>query len=274
MRYLWIFAALLSTSVVRAQGDFDAGFFVNADYSFSRFDTGDMNGFVNSFNAFWGDDLSAPYQEFTGTEFSHPSFGAGFRFISTGKVGFSGGTGFLWGRDRHRHQATWKNGVVNELFFKTRDVQWNATTGMHFGNKVFLEFTYGGHFRKLFMEHATIYQDGSRSLGSEYKLNGLYSSLVSSFEWGWQAGVRFGSLMVFARGVNPLANFPPAKNLVTHQDYDTAHYPPNDFPSDYELYATDFIGFVEQDKGVKADSFEGPRFTIGVEWIFGLENVY
>lgn len=187
-------------------------------------------------------------------------------------MGFSASTGFLWGRGRYAHQATWKNGVVNELYFRMRDVQWNMTSGLHVGGRFFLEFTTGGHFRKLYMEHATIYQDGSRSLSSEYKLNGLYSSLVSSFEWGWQAGVRFGPLMCFARGVKPMANFPPAKGLVTHQDYDASHYPPNDFPSDYGLYATDPVAFAEQNKGVKSDSFEGPRFTVGIEYNLGMRN--
>lgn len=245
------------------------GFSLIADYGINSFDTRGINDFVDSYNDFWGSKLSSPYARFSGKELSHANFGAGLRLVSGTKVGFTGHTAFLLGFGQHQQVAEWENGVQNELGFKVRDWQWTFSSGVHLWNTVFLEGYTGAHIRRIRMTHTTIYQDGSRSLSSEYKLNGLYNGSVSSFDVGFQAGIRIKPVMLFAKVVWPLENFPPGKDLVSLLDEDSPNFPPTDFPSDYPSYATDVIGFVEEDRGLKTDDFEGMRIVFGVEFIFG-----
>jgi hypothetical protein len=245
------------------------GLKLTAEYSINRFDVQGINQFVSTFNNFWGAKLSQPFEEFKGTEFSHPNFGTSVMYFTPGNVGFTMSSGFLLGKSRYQHQATWSNGVVNEMAFRVRDLMWTATMGIHIKNTVFMETYIDANGRKMSMEYAAIYQDGSRSISSEYKLNGLYSGTVASFDYGFQVGLRYKSLMVYVRPSWAAKNFPPAKGLVTLQDYNSNNYPPNDFPMDYTTYATDPIGFVEQNLGVKMDDFEQFRLAFGVEFILG-----
>ena len=270
MNRLYCLIILLSPLFGHAQGGFSGGVYFLGEYSLDKFETEGMNSFVSTFNDFWGNKLSQPYEEFTGNEFSHGNFGMGFRVISSGHVGFSAGTAFLYGRKTFTHSATWNNGVVNDLDFYARDLQWSINLGIHIENLLFLEAYADANIRKLEMGHYTVYQDGSRSLSSEYKLNGLYTGTVSSMDVGFQAGLRlYNYFMIFCKPTWPMKNFPPGKDLIGLDDYTTVNYPPSEFPSDYRLYATDPVSFVEQDKGVKTDQFEGFRLAFGIEIIFG-----
>ena len=106
-----------------AQSIFSPGLSLITEYSINQFDTEGMNGFVNSFNDFWGSRLSKPYQEFSGNEFSHMNYGIGFRVISTGKVGYTASTAFLFGGKKYAHPtAMWTSNVENELSFRIRDL--------------------------------------------------------------------------------------------------------------------------------------------------------
>ena len=258
--------------LLQAQAQFAPGLSLFAAYDHREFQTLGFNGFTSTFNDFWGAKLSEPYPEFTGLELTHPKFGIGFRFISTGKFGFTANTAFMYGRKKHKHRAEWTSGVANELDLFIRDAQWTMTTGVHIRNLVFLETYFGGQFRKIKMTHTTVYQDGSRSLSSEYKLNGLYTGTTASIDLGFQLGLRYRMVMLYLRWSKPMNNFPPGKNLVALLDYSTVNYPPNDFPADFVSYGTEPIGFVEQDRGVKTDELEGQAISIGIEFIFGAAN--
>ena len=262
----------LHSTLLLGQGIFSGGISLYGEYSSSQFETKGINTFVNSFNNFWGEQLSTPLTEFKGNEFSHPNIGIGFRVISRGKMGFSGSTAFMYGKTKYSTTNQWSTQVENEMLFKVRDLQWTVNAGLHFGNLFYLEAYSGAHIRRLFMEYATVYPDGSRSLSSEYKLNGLYSGNVSTFDVGVQAGFRIKFVMLYARLTKPLSNFPTGKGLISLDDYDNVNYPPSEFPTDYEIYATDPIQFVEEDLGLKTDDFEGMRLSIGIELIFGAKN--
>ncbi len=258
-----------------AQVHFSPGISIISEYSINQFDAAGMNGFVNSFNTFWGNRLERPYQEFSGKEFSHLNFGLGFRIISTGKIGYTASSSFLYGRKKYIHDPViWDGGVENELNFRVRDLQWTFTNGIHIKNLIYLESYVDANFRRIRLKHYTVYQDGSKSLSSEYKINGLYTGTVASFDVGFQVGVRVKSFLLYLKPSWALKNFPPAKGLVSLSDYDSNNFPPTDFPSDYIIYGTDPIQFVQNDLGVKTDDFEGFRLAIGLEYILGAENNY
>jgi len=240
-----------------------------AEYSVNTFETNGMNQFVSTFNNFWGSKLSSPYQEFNGKEFSHMNYGGSLYFLTPGDAGITMGSGFLIGKSRYNHSCIWTGGVQNELAFAVRDVMWTFNLGFHVKTRLFIEGYFDANIRKVEMEHATIYQDGSRSLSSEYKLNGFYNGRVSSLNYGAQLGLRFGNFLLYTRPSWAMALEAFGKDLVTVQDYNSNNYPPNDFPADYELYATDPIAFVSQDKGVKIDDFEKFRIAFGIELLIG-----
>lgn len=176
------------------------------------------------------------------------------------------------GRGTYKNEAIWSNGVKNELLFNVQDVMWTATMGFHIKRRLFIDGYFDANIRKLTLEHATIYQDGSRSLSSEYKLNGFYNGTVTSIDLGVQTGLRFGQFFFYLKPSWAMSLEAFGKDLITVQDYNSNAYPPNDFPADYAVYATDPIGFVEQDLGVKIDDFEGVRFSVGVEFLIGSVN--
>ena len=237
-----------------------------AEYNNAEINTTGLNGFVNSFNGFWGNKLSSPYEEYEASTFSMPNYGLGFRFSSEDSgFGFTASTHALYGRKSDSHTAKWQTNVVNDLTTRLRDIRWNLTLGAHYNNLIFLEGFMGGTFRKISMRHYTEYPDGSRSLSTEYKLNGLYTGTTTAIDLGIQASIKISRFMVYVRYTNPMKNFPPAKNLVALIDYNSTNFPPTDFPADYRIYATDPIAFVEQDLGLKTDNFEGKRLTLGSE---------
>ena len=258
---------VFQTSVLRSQG----GLKLIAEYSLNQFETAGMNQFVQTFTEFWGQKISTPYQTYSGTELSHPNFGASFYgiFGEDKHSGVTMGTGILAGRASHRNETIWANGVKNELLFNARDFMWTATLGFHIRHRLFIDGYMDANVRKLTLEHATIYQDGSRSLSSEYKLNGFYNGRVTSLDFGVQAGLRLGSFFVYARPSWAATLEAFGKDLITVQDYNSNNYPPNDFPTDYGVYATDPVGFVAQDLGVKIDDFEKFRLAFGVEYLLG-----
>ncbi len=267
-RLLLIFALIIQYPVVlRAQ----TGLKLCAEYSLNQFETQGMNQFVETFSAFWGTKISTPYQSFTGKELSHPNFGVSFykAYGEAGESGFSLGTGILAGRGKYRNEAVWSNGVKNELFITARDIMWTANLGFHIKHRIYIDGYIDANIRKVEMEHATIYQDGSRSLSSEYKLNGFYNGTVTSLDYGLQAGIRIQKFFLYIKPSWAMALEAFGKDLITIQDYNSNNYPPNDFPANYEVYATDPFSFVSQDLGVKIDDFEKFRLAIGIEYLIG-----
>lgn len=263
MRRYVLFFLLVSASPVFGQ------LTIHGEYSQAEIDVAGLNGFVDSFNSFWGSKLSAPYESYEKTTFSMPNFGLGFRYSSAGNVGFTANTHVLYGRKIDEHRATWATGVQNEVAIRLKDIRWNFSMGVHIKLRLFAEVFIGSTFRGISLKHYTIYPDGSRSISSEYKLNGLYRGNTSALDLGLQLSYRLGPFLVFGRVSNPMNGFPPGKDIVSLTDANTANFPPNDFPTDFGLYATDPVAFAEQDLGLKTDDFEGKRLTIGLEfWPF------
>ena len=265
--FLIVFIIVFQTNFLWSQG----GLKLVAEYSFNRFETAGMNQFVETFTSFWGSKISTPYQSFTGAELSHPNFGASFYkiFGEKNRSGISMGTGILVGRGKYRNETIWSNGVKNELLFNARDIMWTANLGFHIRHRLFIDGYMDANIRRLTLEHATIYQDGSRSLSSEYKLNGFYNGTVSSIDLGIQVSVRLGRFFIYAKPSWAMTLEAFGKDLITVQDINSNNFPPIDFPADYGVYATDPIGFVEQNLGVKIDDFELFRFAIGLEYMIG-----
>ncbi|MEO1807791.1 MAG: hypothetical protein AAFU33_23450 [Bacteroidota bacterium] len=259
---------LLSISVTQAQLEGEGAiFYLSADYDITQADPSQINSFYTSFNDYWGNKLSVPYDTFGTTDFRHPNFGAGFRFFTGKKVGFSFNFFISGGRGRYIQTATWVNNLQNETAIRFRDTNFGTALGINFRKKVFLDLHLTGYVRTIDLTHTTIYQDGSRSITSEYKLNGVYTGVETLMQWGPMVTINLGGANIFARwsiGTNLL--FQDSAGLLALLEEDSHFFPPTDLPQDYRLWAEEPVEFLEKDLGVKTSSFGGGRVVFGLEF--------
>jgi len=244
-----------------------AGPYISIGYSIDRFETAGINQFHETFNSFWQGELTNEWQNLKGNELSSPFFNIGFRGHSDEKIGLSWATGFQYNQGSHLNGITWNSGVIQQYKLKSKDFLWTAQAGIAFDKWVNLDFFIAGGGRNISLRYTTIYQNGEESIGSEYKLNGYYDGLVALFDLGAEISVNVGSFSIFGRYTVGTKNFPPSRGLVTIEDYSSNNYPPTDFPSNYTTYATDVVGYVENNEGVKTDDFLPNRLAFGVTYI-------
>ncbi len=233
-----------------------------------------LNNFTSSFNDFWGNRLSEPYESYQSGDFTMPNFGIGGRISAANMLGFTMSLNMLYGKSQHSKTVTWSNNIQNELEHNLRDFRFNFSGGFILLKTIFLEGYLGSTFRKMGLNHYTIYPDGSKSLSQLYELNGQYSGTTVAFDYGVQAGIRVWRLYVYGRYTFPTKNFPPAKGLVTMSDDPRIGSVGTQFPQDYALYATDPAALAQKevdtnDAYIKTDDYEGNRFSIGVEFWIG-----
>lgn len=243
--------------------------YADLGYSIDQFDASGLNEFHSSFNSFWGTALDQNWENISGNELSHPFFALGVRGISTKKVGLSWAIGFQYGKGGFKNATTWSSGIIQRYHLTARHYMWTANFGAAIKSKYLIDLYISGTAKNLGLRYSTLYPDGSESIGTEYRLNGYYSGLTSALEVGPQFTYRRRALAAYIRISWPIPNFPPAKNIVTLQDYSSNHYPPTDFPENYVTYATDPITFVENNDGLLTDQFEGRRFSIGITYLIG-----
>lgn len=259
---------LLTINIARTQG-ISLYPYIDIGYSVDKYNPEGLNQFHTTFNDFWGNELSDGWDQVSGNELSHPFFALGFRGIAAEDIGISWAIGYQYGKGGFKNSTTWSSSVVQRYHFTARHHQWTAHFGMAVKETFLMELYISATAKFLGLRYTTLYPDGSESIGTEYKLNDYYDGLTSALEFGPQFTYRKRRFAGYVRLSWPVPNFPPAKNIVTLQDYSSNHYPPTDFPANYTTYATDPIGFVENNDGVLTDSFEGRRITFGITWLIG-----
>lgn len=264
MKVLVVIIILLS---FHSFGQFPATLYFNGGYSVDKFNPEGINEFSSTFNQFWAGELEEDWGTLKGSELSAPIFGIGFKSVSEKTIAFSWATGFQYQAAGFKNQTTWNSGVVQHYKFRSRDYLWTAQAGVAWNNMLRAEFYLAGGMRSLGLRYTTRYQDGSESIGTEYRLNGYYSGRIALFELGGELSCQLGPLALFARYSAGLKNFPPGKGLVVLMDDSSNILPPTDFPSNYTTYATDPVTFIEDNDGMITDNFQVNRFTFGVYWV-------
>lgn len=238
-----------------------------------------LNAFTSSFNDFWGNKLSSPYESYQSGDFTMPNFGIGGRLTAANKMGFTATLNMLYGKSTHTNSVTWSNNIQNELEHRLRDFRFNFSAGAVLLKTIILEGYLGSTFRKMTLNHYTVYPDGSKSMSQLYELNGQYTGTTVGFDYGVQAGIRIWRLYFYGRYTLPTRNFPPAKGLVTMTDYPRVGSVGTQFPQDYQLYATNPAALAQKevdtnDAYLKTDDYEGSRISFGVEfWIGSLKGL-
>lgn len=245
---------------------------VTLNYTFSQYNTEGFNLFHDSFNNFWGDELSKGWDQVNGREFSQPGIGIGFRYRGLKKVAYTAESMFVYGKRSLKNNTLWTSGVEQRYRFQARDLYWTFSQGIVLFKRFFVELYTGGVFRRLRLHFTTVHTDGSESYSTEYKLNGFYSGTTTALEWGGQLGYKWKNFMFYGRFTNVIPNFPPAKGIVNLDDYDSNNFVPTEFPSNYVTYATDPIAFVQNNDGLRTDDFEGMKLILGINFDLKFRN--
>ncbi|MEO0899771.1 MAG: hypothetical protein AAFY71_25390 [Bacteroidota bacterium] len=243
--------------------------YLYADYDFATIDASEINSFYNSFNSYFENSLAVPYETLTGNEFAHPNFGIGIRFMSgmDKPLGFTSNFILSRGQKHHVNTATWVDDLQHEVDLRIRDWTFGISVGAQLKSILSAELHVTGYIRSMLLTYSTIYQDGSRSITPEYKLNGLYWSSNVELHYGPQVSLRLGGVALTARYSLPINSFlESSKYDIGFLQTETNHFPPTDFPRDMQMWVEEPIQFLEEDNSVKAGFFTGSRFVIGIEF--------
>jgi hypothetical protein len=234
-----------------------SGLYLTGALSRTQFDGERLGQLDETFAAYYGDRLVEPVVLLPG-EATHPAFGAIGR-ANLGGVALS--LGYQVARAAAEARADFANGAASRVTSRTLDhvVTIEATTDAL--GPVILGVSFGGMFRGVRLASSTIYQDGSESFGSEYRLNGVYTASSTYFEGGLVAGLALGDRLVVP--VRLLLPFELAPDRLPVTDFDL--YELNStFPRDWNRWLTDDAG-LDDGASVSDRDYVGPRVQVGVE---------
>lgn len=237
------------------------GLTVGVVYGLDRYKAEDLNTFVETFNQYYATYIKSKYEAFPDA-LSMPLVRLGYR--GTGVAGTKLALGFQYqfGHTNVIRTATLGSNVKNEMDLRmlNRDVVLEMGFG---GKRGFVNAVMQGQFRKTTMTYHTIYQDGSRSIGYEYDINGYYEVETPEIMAGLSTGLRLGKRMTIPIQVV----FPvwlPGGDFVNMTDYDTSRYRSNDFPREFDFWVKDRLG-VDSGNALTEGGFRGMRITVGLE---------
>ncbi|MBN8589190.1 MAG: hypothetical protein J0L94_12820 [Rhodothermia bacterium] len=237
------------------------GLTVGAVYGADRMDNANLNTFVSSFNAYYSTYIKAKYEDFPAV-LSGPMYRVGYR--GSGLVGSKIAVALHYQSGKHHvpRTALLGSGLKNEMNLDVvnRDVLVELGVG---GKRGFINALMQGQFRNSTITYYTVYQDGSRSIGYEFDINGYYEVSTPEIMAGVSAGLRLGKRVIIPIQVV----FPvwlPGGDTINMTDYDTSRYRSNDFPREFDFWVKDRLG-VDQENALTQGDFRGVRISVGLE---------
>lgn len=271
MRKLLLMASMLSCTLVHGQLFELKKTYTGFHYAFSRFNAGDINRFVVQFNQKWRNDLDKGFHQYKGKERGQTFTTSGFRVIfGKQEVKFTASMDYAFGWGKEKNEARFKNGIEQHMDLKFRNNQVNFSFGITRNeNKVWLEGLYCTNLGKIILEYSTEHLDGERSFGTEYKLNGVYTSNIKTMEFGVQLSYKHKKVVLYTRALVPAIVMGPGKNNRNFVDARTSYEAPNDFPSNYDSYVDDPTGYVAQKGALTSTGFKGFSYGFGMFYLIG-----
>lgn len=237
---------------------------LRADYGRFTQPENDLNDFYRSYNEYYSSVLPAPFDTISHTEFSHPNVGAGIRYFTGEKVGFTSGLFMTYGRSRFSQQSVFRSNLTTETKFETRDWTLQYDLGIHIRRFLLIQGHLGGTFRKTVLDLGYIYQDGSYSIGNEYDILGVYIARTNTLDMGASVTLKLGRVLIPVSMTWPTP-WISDDNLLTLVDFDKRQIRWKDLPRDFETWADDPPN-IDLDNGfVRARSLRFTRFTVGLE---------
>lgn len=262
MKFLFVFGLyiLFSLSIFC---QFSYGPTVSMGYGFEKFNTDNINHFINTYNEFYSLGIKSPLKPFDLMHAFH--FNAGFRYMPRQKSSFSWGFWYQYSYAGDKTQSKLWNNAGNRflLEFHSHDIM--AEAGYNIKGKAFIHFLTGMLFRKIQLWSHTVYPDGSLSLANEYDINGYYQNSTNGFYVGGSVGARvwhfFFPLRIFY-------TFPGFTDQLPTIDYDlTNRFRQNEFPRDYQVFVNDISGTQFETNIIPQEDFLGLRVQLGVEFM-------
>lgn len=244
----------LSSATASAQA---SGIYLTGAASRASYDTERLALLSETFAAYYGDRLPGAVTLLPEPNVT-PAFGVTGR-INVGS--FAAGLDYQFAHTVNDAEAQYANGRISRVSTSVLDhIVTVEMTVDKFGPLV-LGGSFGSAFRFVGIESATIYQDGSESLGSEFRLNGIYTVPSPYFEAGIIAGLKLGDrLFVPVRVVFPMEI---SQDRLPLLDFDVREMNQM-FPRDWDRWLTDSNGL--DDGAVVSDrDFVGPRVQVGIE---------
>lgn len=273
MKTLFLSGFILLTAVTHAQFFKMKKTYTGGHYAFSKFNPDDINQFVVQFNQMWTGDLETGFSQYQGNERGQTFTTSGLRFIfgNSEDMKFTFSTDYGFGFGKHKNEAVFKNGIIQHMDLKFRNNQVNMTFGItKKEDKVWLEGIYSTNLGKVILEYSTEHLNEVQSFGTEYKLNGVYTSTIKTMEFGVQATYKYKKYVMYTRVLFPAFVIGPDKNERNFVDERTG-YSPNDFPTDYNGYVSNPQGY-NTTGAMQSTGFKGLSYGFGIFYLIGKDK--
>lgn len=224
-----------------------------------------LNSFMDSYNSYYSVGMKDPFDHFG----SLPSWGMGYGVDlinwNLGGGGIYFRSGILISHAKTSSSAKIWNNYSNEIILKMNDWRVPFDFGVNIKGVASLFLASDFTFRKTELEMWTIYPDGSRSIGNEFDINGVYTALHPIFNLGVGAAFRVWKLTIPVRLTYGFNLFNEVRVPLT--DYDANEYRSNDFPRDFSLWLNSLVG-ANPENVVYKDEITGMHFSIGIKYLF------
>ncbi len=254
LRLLFAAVLLSGTAPLHAQG---FGLAVSGGFDRARIDReGYLADFADSYNAYYTQRIKAPIEPFAQAR-QRPVVGGTLSYgIDRLYVSFFGQLAL----DPAEERTADLTGLKNHVSVDLNDLLVGGDVALRFG-PVSVGGTYAGTFRRATVLFDTEYADGSVSRGTEYRINGRYTSDNAYLEFGPMLALHFGRISVPVRVYFPYELGEGRTPLTDDDVYELNAY----FPSNWPRYLNDASG-LDESNAVSDRDFAGPRVQVGIEF--------
>lgn len=241
---------------------------LHVGYQASGINPGDLNTFAETFNAHYAGVIPVPLKSYSALPAHGFNAGVGYRLFNRERTGFSAYLGYAYAQAMHKNRAVFQNNLGYEFGLKLRDHYVHFEAGAGIKGRVFINACASFILRKTTMRSQTVYQDGTKSVGNEYDINGIYTGTTNAIAPGISVGGRIWHFFITGRALYSLPLF---KSPLYLTDYSVLRYRSHDFPKDYGVFNTDVTG-MDQENGLSANGFNGVVLQINLEFMIPIKK--
>lgn len=246
----------------------DAGGIVYVQYGYCMmgYKSDELPVFLKSYNDYYSSILSEPFEMKMGlAKGDYLKVGVGFGGIAQATIDLT-----IYKTKTNPLEARFADGSGRDIWAEHRLSV--SDIGIRYGGTkkvpVFAQLDFDIGIQVDYLYSAYVYPDGTRSIGLDKDLNGVYDNFVLAGGTGFTVGYRLGPVAVEVSG-NYISNF-ERKHPENHQYEDLNDVKP-DLTPDYiprsmEMYITDPTAIIENSI---SDDFRGWKFTFGLTAVLG-----
>jgi len=138
-----------------------SGLMIRADYELSSLTGDDINDFFDSYNAYYGTNMVREFEDIPVNAFNHINWGGGIRLLGLSnekkKVDLSTGLFVTYGSGNWSQDGEFRNGIITQTDFVTRDYTLQYDLGILLFNRLSLTGFIGGRFRTTILDVGYFY---------------------------------------------------------------------------------------------------------------------